>query len=148
MKVVLLEKQRMGNLGDQVEVKPGYARNFLFPQGKAVPANQANIEKFEARRAELEAKQVEQLSQAQQRAELYQEKVITISVNASDDGKMFGSIGTRDIAQALTDAGLATEKKEVLLPQGTLRYVGEYPLQVQLHADVLATVTVQIVAEA
>lgn len=144
MQVILLEKQSMGNLGDKVNVKPGYARNFLFPQGKAAPANEANIAKFEAQRADLEAKQAQQLQQAQQRAEQVHEKVVVITAHASDEGKLFGSIGTRDIAQAMNDAGITVEKKEVLLPQGTLREVGEYPVQIQLHTDLFATVTVQI----
>lgn len=147
MQVILLEKQRIGNLGDQVNVKPGYARNYLFPKGKAVPANANNIEKFEERRADLEKQQAEVLAAAEQRAQSLADKTVSITVNASDEGKLFGSIGTRDIAQALTDAGMAVEKREILLPEGVLRETGEYPLQVQVHADVVANVIVQIVAE-
>ncbi len=148
MEVILLEKQRMGSLGDKVNVKPGYARNYLFPQGKAVSANQENIRKFEAKRAELEAKQAEQLNQAQVIADQLNDKVISINANASDEGKLFGSVGTRDIADAITASGITIEKKAVLLPQGALREVGEHAIQIQLHADVIATVTVHIQAEA
>ena len=147
MKVVLLEKQQMGDLGDIVNVKPGYARNFLFPQSKALPANAANIAKFEAQRAELEAKQAEILKAAQARAAALQDKVVTIVALSSEEGKLFGSIGTRDIAHALAELGLVVENKEVLLPEGTLREVGEYPVKLQLHTDVQAQVLVHIKAD-
>lgn len=148
MEVILLEKQRIGSLGDKVTVKPGYARNYLFPQGKAVPANDSNIAKFEARRAELEAKQVDILTAAQQRAEQLQGKTVVIKALASDEGKLFGSIGTRDIADAFTAAGTAIEKKEVLLPEGALRATGDFEVQIQVHADLTATVIVQVAADA
>ena len=148
MQIILLDKvANLGSLGDQVEVKSGYARNFLFPQGKAVPATAANISKFEERRAELEAKLAADLAAAQQRAEQVNAlEAVVITSKAGDEGKLFGSIGTRDIADAVTAAGVAVKKSEVLLPNGTLREVGEYSVELHLHADVFATVTVQVVA--
>lgn len=148
MQVVLLEKQRKGGLGDIVDVKSGYARNYLFPRKKAVRATPANIKHFEERRAQLEAEQAQVLSAAQKRAEQLQDKTVVIAVLASDEGKLFGSVGTRDIAEAFTAAGMAIEKKEVLLPQGALRTVGEFPIQIQVHPDVQATVIVQVSASA
>lgn len=148
MQIILLDKvANLGSLGDQVEVKSGYARNFLFPQGKAVPATAANISKFEERRAELEAKLAAELAAAQQRAEQVNAlEAVVISSKAGDEGKLFGSIGTRDIADAVTAAGVAVKKSEVMLPNGTLREVGEYSVELHLHSDVFATVTVQVVA--
>ncbi len=148
MQIILLDKvANLGSLGDQVEVKSGYARNFLFPQGKAVPATAANVSKFEERRAELEAKLAADLEAAQQRAEQVNAlAAVVITSKAGDEGKLFGSIGTRDIADAVTAAGVAVKKSEVLLPNGTLREVGEYSVELHLHSDVFATVTVQVVA--
>ncbi|CAI8155290.1 MAG: 50S ribosomal protein L9 [Pseudidiomarina mangrovi] len=148
MQIILLDKvANLGSLGDQVEVKSGYARNFLFPQGKAVPATAANVSKFEERRAELEAKLAADLAAAQQRAEQVNAlEAVVITSKAGDEGKLFGSIGTRDIADAVTAAGVAVKKSEVLLPNGTLREVGEYSVELHLHSDVFATVTVQVVA--
>ncbi|WP_127346640.1 50S ribosomal protein L9 [Pseudidiomarina mangrovi] len=148
MQIILLDKvANLGSLGDQVEVKSGYARNFLFPQGKAVPATAANVSKFEERRAELEAKLAADLAAAQQRAEQVNAlAAVVITSKAGDEGKLFGSIGTRDIADAVTAAGVAVKKSEVLLPNGTLREVGEYSVELHLHSDVFATVTVQVVA--
>ncbi|MCC5826956.1 50S ribosomal protein L9, partial [Alkalimonas sp.] len=126
-----------------------YARNYLFPQGKAVPANKANIEKFEQRRAELEAKLAEGLAAAQKRAEqIAALEEVTIASKAGDEGKLFGSIGTRDIADAITEAGVAVAKSEVKLPNGTLRETGEFEIDLQLHAEVTATVKLVVVAEA
>ena len=149
MNIILLDKvANLGGLGDQVSVKSGYARNFLFPQGKAVPATKLNVEKFEARRAELEAKIAEVLSAAQARADqLTALEAVSISSPAGDEGKLFGSVGTRDIADAVTAAGVAVSKAEVKLPTGTLRDLGEYDIDVQLHAEVTTTVKVVIVAE-
>lgn len=149
MNIILLDKvANLGGLGDQVSVKSGYARNFLFPQGKAVPATKLNVEKFEARRAELEAKIAEVLSAAQARADqLTALEPVSISSPAGDEGKLFGSVGTRDIADAVSAAGVAVTKAEVKLPTGTLRDLGEYEIDVQLHAEVTATVKVVIVAE-
>ncbi len=149
MDVILLEKQNMGKLGDRVSVKAGYARNYLFPKGKAVAATPENIQKFEARRAELEKAEAGILTAAQARADKLNNLVVTISANASDDGKLYGSIGTRNIAEAITAAcGEIVKKSEVLLPNGTLHNVGEFDIQIQLHADVVPTVKVTIVAEA
>ena len=149
MNIILLDKvANLGGLGDQVSVKSGYARNFLFPQGKAVPATKLNVEKFEARRAELEAKITEVLAAAQARADqLTALEPVSIAAPAGDEGKLFGSIGTRDIADAVSGAGVKVTKAEVKLPTGTLRDLGEYDIDVQLHAEVTTTVKVVIVAE-
>ncbi|PTB88809.1 50S ribosomal protein L9 [Pseudidiomarina aestuarii] len=148
MEIILLDKvANLGGLGDQVAVKSGYARNFLFPQGKAVPATQANIKVFEERRAELEAKIAADLAAAEERAaQVNALEAVVIASKAGDEGKLFGSIGTRDIADAITAAGVAVKKSEVLLPNGTLRDVGEYDIELHLHADVFATVKLQVVA--
>ena len=150
MNVILLDKvANLGSLGDNVNVKAGFARNFLFPQGKAVPANKANLEMFEARRAELEAKVAEELAAAQARAEkLNALAAITIASKAGDEGKLFGSIGTRDIAIAITEAGVEVAKAEVKMPEGAIREIGEFELAVQLHAEVMANVKVAVIAEA
>lgn len=150
MNIILLDKvANLGGLGDKVTVKSGYARNFLFPQGKAVPATKGNVEKFEQRRAELEAKIAEQLKAAQARAEkLNALENVTIAAPAGDEGKLFGSVGTRDIAQAITDAGVAVAKAEVKLPEGTLRELGEFQIDIQVHAEVMANVKLAIIAEA
>jgi large subunit ribosomal protein L9 len=150
MDIILLDKiANLGGLGDQVSVKAGYARNFLFPQGKAVPATKDNVAKFEARRAELEAKIAEALAAAQARADqLAALEAVTIASPAGDEGKLFGSVGTRDIADAITAAGVEVTKAEVKLPTGTLRELGEYDIDVQLHSDVTTTAKVVIVAEA
>ncbi|KFZ28908.1 50S ribosomal protein L9 [Pseudidiomarina atlantica] len=148
MEIILLDKiANLGSLGDQVSVKSGYARNFLFPQGKAVPATDANVKAFEERRAELEAKIAADLAAAEQRAEKVNAlDPVVISSKAGDEGKLFGSIGTRDIADAVTAAGVEVQKSEVLLPNGTLRETGEYEIELHLHADVFATVKLQVVA--
>ncbi|MDD4862498.1 MAG: 50S ribosomal protein L9 [Alishewanella agri] len=150
MQIILLDKvANLGGLGDNVTVKSGYARNFLFPQGKAVPATKANIEKFEARRAELEAKLAADLAAANDRAAKVAELAqVTIASKAGDEGKLFGSVGTRDIADAITEAGVAVSKAEVKLPNGTLRETGEFEIDLQLHAEVIATIKVVIIAEA
>lgn len=150
MQIILLDKvANLGGLGDQVTVKSGYARNFLFPQGKAVPATKANIEKFEARRAELEAQAQAQLDAANAKAEsLTALGEVTIASPAGDEGKLFGSVGTKDIADAITKAGVEVAKSEVKLPTGTLREVGEYEIDLQIHSDVTATVKLLIIAEA
>ncbi|SEK72239.1 large subunit ribosomal protein L9 [Atopomonas hussainii] len=147
MEVILLEKiANLGNLGDKVNVKSGFGRNFLLPQGKAVMANAANLEAFEARRAELEKAAADKLASAQARANELAELVVTITANAGDEGKLFGSIGTRDIADALTAAGIAVEKAEIRLPEGALRNTGEYDVAVHLHSDVDAAIKVVVVA--
>jgi len=148
MEIILLDKiANLGSLGDKVAVKSGYARNFLFPQGKAVPATEANIKVFEERRAELEAKIAEDLAAAEKRAEQVNAlEPVVIASKAGDEGKLFGSIGTRDIADAVTAAGVDVQKSEVLLPNGTLRDVGEYDIELHLHADVFATVKLKVIA--
>lgn len=148
MQVILLDKVgRLGNVGTQVNVKPGFARNFLFPFGKAIPATATNIAEFSARRAELEAAAAAKLAEAQQRAAVLAEVSITIAANAGDEGKLFGSIGTRDIADELTKAGHATSKSEVRMPAGPIREIGEYAIDIQLHSDVMQAVKVIVIAE-
>ncbi|WP_053054977.1 50S ribosomal protein L9, partial [Vibrio cholerae] len=148
MQVILLDKiGNLGSLGDTVNVKSGYARNFLIPQGKAVMATKANVAMFESRRAELEAKVAEQLAAAQTRADQVNAlEAVVIASKAGDEGKLFGSIGTRDIADAITAAGVKVSKSEVRLPEGALRNVGAYEVSVQLHSEVFATAKVQVVA--
>ena len=148
MQVILLDKiGNLGALGDAVNVKSGYARNFLIPQGKAVMATKANVEMFEARRAELEAKVAEQLSAAEARAEKVNAlEAVVIGSKAGDEGKLFGSIGTRDIADAVTAAGVEVAKSEVRLPEGALRNTGEFEISIQLHSEVFATLKLQVVA--
>ncbi|WP_409421970.1 50S ribosomal protein L9 [Pseudaeromonas sp. ZJS20] len=149
MEVILLDKiARLGGLGDKVTVKSGFARNYLIPQGKAVMATKANLEMFEARRAELEAKLADQLAAAQARAAQVEalEKVV-IASKSGDEGKLFGSIGNRDVADAVTAAGVTICKSEVRMPEGALRYTGEYEIALQLHADVKTAVKVEVVAE-
>ncbi|WP_100657766.1 50S ribosomal protein L9 [Alteromonas flava] len=150
MDIILLDKiANLGGLGDKVTVKSGYARNFLFPQGKAVPATKANLEKFEQRRAELEAKIADELAAAQARAEKVQALAeVTIAAPAGDEGKLFGSVGTRDIAEAITAAGVDVAKAEVKLPTGTLRETGEFEIDLQLHSDVMTSIKLIIIAEA
>ena len=147
MQVILLDKiAKLGGLGDQVAVKAGYARNYLIPQGKAVMATKANIETFDARRAELEAKLAAGKAAAEERAaKLGELAAVVIASKAGDEGKLFGSIGTRDVAEAITAAGVAVAKSEVRMGN-VLRNTGEYEVVVQLHADVKATVQVQVVA--
>ena len=148
MQVILLDKiGNLGGLGDQVNVKSGYARNFLIPQGKAVMATKDNVAMFETRRAELEAKVAEQLAAAEARAEKVNSlEGVSIASKAGDEGKLFGSIGTRDIADAVTAAGVALVKSEVRLPEGALRTTGEFEVSVQLNSDVFATVKLNVVA--
>lgn len=149
MEVILLDNVgSLGGLGDRVDVKPGYGRNFLIPQGKAVPATPENVEKFEARRAELEAAVAATLEAAQKRAEGIQAlDQLQIAATSGEEGKLFGSVGTRDIAEALTAAGCETDKSEVRLPDGAIRELGEYEIMIQLHAEVATTANIAIVAE-
>lgn len=148
MQVILLEKVgKLGNLGDQVNVKAGYGRNFLIPFGKAVPADEANVAEFESRRAELEAAAVERLAQAQARAAKLVEISISIPANVGEGGKLFGSIGTRDIADAITAAGQDVDKSEVRMPEGPIREIGSYSVAIQVHSDVMQEVAVAVVAE-
>ncbi|GAA5445973.1 50S ribosomal protein L9 [Microbulbifer sp. NBRC 101763] len=148
MEVILLDKVgKLGNVGDRVDVKAGFGRNFLLPTGKAIPATAANVAEFEAKRAELEAAAAAKLAEAESRATKLADLVVTIAANAGDEGKLFGSIGTRDIAEAITAGGVEVAKAEVKLPEGALREVGEYDVDVQLHSDVIAAVKVVIEAE-
>ena len=148
MEVILLEKVgKLGGLGDRVTVKGGYARNFLLPQGRAVLANESNVAEFETRRAELEKAAKEQLDAATARAESLNQKVVAITAKAGDEGKLFGSVGTRDISEAAEAAGLTLDKSEVRLPEGPLRTTGEHEVQCQVHAEVFATITVVIAGE-
>jgi len=150
MEVILLEKiQNLGDLGQTVRVKPGYARNFLLPTGKAIPATAENQAEFEARRAELERQQTDALGAAQAKADALAGVSVTIARKAGEEGKLFGSVGTQDIAEAVTAAGVGVEltRQEVRLPAGSLREVGEYEVGVHFHADVDATIAVNVVAE-
>ena len=145
MQVILLEKVgKLGDLGDQVNVKSGYGRNFLIPLGKAVPASAGNVADFEARRAELEAVAAEKVAAAQARADKLAGVVVTMESNAGEEGKLFGSIGTRDIADAISATGNEVAKSEVKMPEGVIRELGEYDISVQLHSDVTTVVKVVV----
>ncbi|SDQ64266.1 large subunit ribosomal protein L9 [Pseudoxanthomonas sp. CF385] len=149
MELILLQKvTNLGVLGDKVNVKPGYGRNYLVPQGKAVPATAANVAEFEAKRAEYEAKAKGVHDEAEGRAAKLEGASVTITANAATEGKLFGSVGPRDIADAFTAAGLPLEKSEVIMGEGALRNIGEYEIVVKLHADVQTTVKVVVQAEA
>jgi len=149
MEVILLEKiANLGNLGDKVTIKAGYGRNYLLPKGKAVPATAAKVAEFEARRAELEKAAAEKLKAAQDRAEALAKLEVVIAQKAGDEGKLFGSIGTQNIADALTEAGVKVDKHEVRLPEGPIRQIGNYEIDIDLHSDVVATVSVTVAAEA
>jgi len=148
MEVILLEKiGRMGGVGDKVNVRSGYARNFLFPFGKAIPATRDNLADFEARKAELLKVAAEKLAVAQARADKLNGFLITIEANAGDEGKLFGSVGTRDIADALIAAGHTVEKSEVLLPEGALRETGEYEVDLSLGSEVTTSIKLSIVQQ-
>jgi len=148
MNVILLEKvQNLGAMGDQVKVRGGFGRNFLIPQGKAVPATESNVASFNEKRAELEAKAAEKLAAAQARADALKALNVEITGKSGDEGKLFGSIGTRDIAEAVTAAGVELAKGEVSLPEGPIRNVGAFEISLQLHADVNATVNITVVGE-
>lgn len=149
MQVILKEKIRnLGNLGEVISVKPGYARNFLLPQGKAMSASKENLAKFESYRAELEKAAHERLAEAQARAAKLENLVVTIAASAGEGGKLFGSIGTRDIAEAIAAAaGVEICKSEVRLSQGALRQVGEYEIGLGLHTDVNLMLKIVVVAE-
>ena len=150
MEVILLDKiAKLGGLGDKVSVKSGYARNYLLPQGKAVFASAANVEHFEARRAELETQLAGVLATAEARAaKIVELAEITIASKAGEEGKLFGSIGTRDIADAITEAGVEITKAEVRLPLGALRETGEFEIAIHLHTDVDTSIKVAVIAEA
>ena len=148
MDVILLDKVgRLGAIGDKVTVKAGYGRNYLLPQGKAVAATAKNIADFQERRSGLEAAAAAKIAEATARAEKLAELTVTIAANAGDEGRLFGSIGTRDIADAITAAGVSVAKSEVRLPQGVLRETGAYDIDVQLHAEVVQAVKLNVIAE-
>jgi len=150
MEVILLEKiRKLGGLGDKVRVKPGYARNYLVPQGKALPATPANLATFEARRVDLEKNQGEKFAYAQTRATRLKDLSVIIAGKVGLEGKLFGSVNAADIAKAITAAaGVEVVKQEVRLPSGALRLVGEYTVTIHLHPDVETTLKVQVVPEA
>ncbi|WP_163558559.1 50S ribosomal protein L9 [Halomonas sp. NO4] len=148
MEVILLDKiGKLGGLGDQVTVKPGYGRNYLVPYGLAVPATKDNIAAFEAQRAELEAQAAERKAEAESRAAQLADIELSLVAKAGDEGKLFGSIGPRDLAEAISSAGIDVAKSEVRMPDGPLRATGEYDIDLHLHAEVDATVRVVVVAE-
>lgn len=148
MQVILLEKiGKLGELGQQVNVKPGYGRNYLIPNGKAVPATPENVEKFEAQRAELEKAQADSLATAQGRAEKLNELEVTLHRKVVSDDKLYGSVGINEIAAAIADSGLEVTKREINLPDGPFKSVGEYEVELRLHADVDARIKLVIAAD-
>jgi large subunit ribosomal protein L9 len=148
MELILLEKiSNLGNLGDRVKVKPGYGRNYLLPQRKAVLATAEKLAEFEQRRAELEKKAAEELAAAEARRDALAGVRVTIVQKAGEEGKLFGSVGTHDIAEAATQAGILLQKHEVRLSTGALRQTGDYEIDVQFHSDVVAKLSVSIIAE-
>lgn len=149
MEVILLEKVgKLGNIGDKAKVKAGFGRNYLIPQGKAVFATESNIAEFESRRAELEAKAADTLTAAQARADqLAALDPIVISVIAGDEGKLFGSVGVRELEDAIGNAGVEVSKNEISLPDGALRQIGDFVIDIQLHSDVTGSVSVTLEAE-
>jgi large subunit ribosomal protein L9 len=148
MEIILLEKiANLGNLGERVTVKPGYGRNYLIPKGKATEATAENIARFEARRAELESRAAESLSGAQTRAGQLAELIVTLAAKAGNEGRLFGSVGAADIAEAVSAAGYELKKQEVRLPQGPVRQIGEYDVTLQLHGDVKTHIRVNVIAE-
>lgn len=148
MEIILLQKvANLGNIGDRVKVKAGYGRNFLLPQGKATLATADNIAKFEARRSELEQAAGEELGKAQARATKLQGFKLSLTAKAGGEGKLFGSVGTSDIAEATRKAGFDVERSEVRLPHGPIRQTGEHVVQLHLHSDVTVDLPVTIVAE-
>ena len=148
MQVILLEKvQNVGDLGQVVKVKPGFARNFLIPQGKAKRATAANLKEFEGRRADLEKKAAEQLTGATERAAKLEGQKIDIAQKAGPDGRLFGSVTNANIAEELAKQGIEVKKAEIRMPAGPLKHIGEFPITIQLHSDVLAHIVVHVVAE-
>ena len=148
MNVILLEKiGNLGDLGDEVSVKPGFARNYLLPQGKAVTADDENRTVFEGRRAELEASANEKLAEANTRSEKLADKELSIAVKSGEEGRLYGSVGTQNIADALTAEGIPVERSEIRMPEGVIRVLGEYDIAIQLHTDVTAQIKVVVVPE-
>ena len=149
MEIILLEKvANLGGLGDRVKVKSVYARNFLIPKGKATEATSSNIARFEARRAELERIAAEALAKAQARAEQLAELIVTLSVKTGSEGRLFGSVGAADIANAVSAAGIELQKHEVRLADGPIRQIGEYDVDLFLHGEVKTQIRVNVIAEA
>jgi large subunit ribosomal protein L9 len=149
MEVILLEKiVNLGNLGDRVNIKNGYGRNYLVPQGKAVPATAKKLAEFEARRAELENAAAEKLNAAQAHADKLSKLEIVITHKAGDEGRLFGSVGTHNIADAINQAGGVVEKQQIRLPNGTIRQIGDYDIDINLHSDVIVTMSIKVAAEA
>lgn len=148
MEVILLQKvENLGNIGDQVNVKAGFGRNFLLPQGKATLATPANIAIFEARRAELEAKQAGEMATAQARGDKLKGLILSITARAGSEGKLFGSLGTVDIAEAAAVAGVEIHRSEVRLPEGPLRSVGKHEVTIHLHSDLNVAITVNVIGQ-
>jgi large subunit ribosomal protein L9 len=148
MEVILLEKIRnLGNIGDKVKVKPGFGRNFLLPQGKAAAATSENVAKFEKMRAELEKKAAELLAVAKSRAEAIAKLTINVPMRASEEGKLFGSVGTREIAAAVKNAGVEIDKSEIILPEGPIHELGEFEVNLQLHTDLNVPLKINVVTE-
>lgn len=148
MQIILLEKvASLGGLGDVVKVKDGYARNFLIPQGKAKRATQSNLAEFEARRADLERAQAEKLAAAQAQGQKLDGLTVQIGRKAGMDGRLFGSVNNADVAEALATQGVTVERSAIRMPDGPLKAIGEFPLEVSLHSDVLVTITVAVVGE-
>ncbi len=147
MQVILLEKVRnLGSLGDKVDVKSGYGRNYLIPQNKAVFATEDNIARFEQRRAELEKKEQQSLAAAEQRAAKINDTSITISAMASDEGKLYGSITANEIKDALNEKSIEVSKREIVMPEGPLHSIGDYTVEIHVHSDVIAVLQVQIIS--
>ncbi|MEQ1800300.1 MAG: 50S ribosomal protein L9 [Gammaproteobacteria bacterium] len=148
MDVILLEKvENLGNIGDRVKVRSGYGRNFLLPRGKATLATQANVAVFEARRAEFEKKEAEELEAARQRAASAAKLTLRLSAKAGTEGKLFGSLGTADIAEACAAAGVPIKRSEIRLPDGPIRTLGEHSIELHLHSDVNAVISITVVGE-
>jgi large subunit ribosomal protein L9 len=148
MQVILMEKvANLGNLGDVVKVKDGYARNFLIPHGKAKRATEGNLKAFEARRAELEKAQNEQLAKAQEKGQKLEGLTVQVTQKAGPDGRLFGSVTNYDIVESLTKQGHEIERSMIRMPQGPLKQVGEYPIQIALHTDVTVTIKVSVLGE-
>lgn len=147
MEVILLEKVRnLGNLGDKVQVKSGYGRNYLIPQNKAVFATAKNIVQFEQRRSELEAKALQSLSTAEQRAAKFNDITLVISALASDEGKLYGSVGVNEIKDALVERNIDISKREIVMPEGPLHSVGNFVVEIHVHSDVIANLQLEIIA--
>lgn len=147
MEVILLEKvKNLGNLGDKVNVKAGFGRNFLIPQNKAVFATEKNIENFEKRRAELEKKEQQSFASAEQRAAKFNDTTLVIAALASDEGKLYGSVGASEIKDALTEKSIEVSKREIVMIDGPIHSIGDYVVEIHLHSDVIANLQVQVVS--